>query len=747
MLTVVLSGLRARWASFLGGFVALALGVGLLTTMGLGLSATFHAPERSPQRFASSPVVVQGRDQLVLDVLRGPETASVALPLDRPQPVDKEVLRELRARWTVTTGAGSPRADGPRATSPDAVGVDGPADEVRALVGDRAQVLTGADRVRADPDPERDARALTALNALLGTAGGVTAFVSVFVVASTFAFAVALRRREFGLLRTAGATPGQVRRLLLAEAAALGVIASATGCALGALGAPLLARTLVDGGLAPAWFTIGGAGGAGWPFHAAFWTGVTVALCGAVAASRRAGEVGPTAALRDADVDTDTLPLGRALLGTGLLLAGAGLLAWTYATEPSELLKRKTYTTLPMLLTGGVALLSPLLVRPAARLLRLPGAVATLVRENSAASVRRTAAVAAPVLVTVALAGTLFGSATTVTHTRGTEGRQQTTAQYVVTGSALRPVPAPAGTLLSPTATTSLFARDGDEAVVKYGARAVTDPAAFAALAHLPVVAGDLRDLDDRSIVVNEEFAHHRVGETIDVWRADGTGPVRLRIAAVLALGTGDNGPYITRAHAPDAPVDRIDARADGDTATEQRGLGASGGGGRAVEQGPETSSGGDTATEQALKASGGTVRTADAWAAANHPTSTPQTRLGMILVLGIALLYTVIGLANTLLMATSVRGPELASLRLAGATRAQILRTVTGEATLAVAIGTVLGLAVTAAVLGTLAAALSALSAPVALALPLTPLAASTALCTLVALASSALPAWRLTR
>lgn len=236
MLTVVLSGLRARWASFLGGFVALALGVGLLTTMGLGLSATLHAPERAPQRFASSPVVVQGRDRLTLDVRRGPETVPVTQRLDRPQPVDRELLRELRARWTVTTSGGPDAANGPG--GPDAVGVDAPVAEVRALVGDRAQVLTGAERRHADPDPDRDADALVALNALLGTSGGVTAFVSVFVVASTFAFGVALRRREFGLLRTAGATPGQVRRLLLAEAAALGVLASAAGCALGGLGAP-----------------------------------------------------------------------------------------------------------------------------------------------------------------------------------------------------------------------------------------------------------------------------------------------------------------------------------------------------------------------------------------------------------------------------------------------------------------------------------------------------------------------------
>ncbi|MFB7359401.1 ABC transporter permease [Streptomyces gardneri] len=706
MLSVVLSGLRARWASFLGGFLALALGVGLLTTMGLGLSATFHAPERSPQRFASSPVVVQGQDRLTLDVRRGPDTVPVSQRLDRPQPVDKELVRELRTRWPLTESGG-----------PDAVGLDAPADEVRALVGDRAQVLTGDARRNADPDPERDAQALVGLNALLGTTGGVTAFVSVFVVASTFAFAVALRRREFGLLRTAGATPGQVRRMLLAEATALGVLASAAGCALGAAGAPLLARALVDGGLAPEWFAVGDAV---WPFHLAFWTGLTVALAGAVAASRRAGKVGPTAALREADVDTDVLPLGRALLGAGLLLTGLGLLVWTYATEPSELLKRKTYTTLPMLLIGGVALLSPLLVRPVARLLRLRGAVGTLVRENSAASVRRTAAVAAPVLVTVALAGTLFGSAASVTQTRGVEAREQTAAQYVVSGDELKPVAAaalPAGAVVSPTASTSLFVRDGAEAVVKYGARAVADPAAFAELARLPVVAGDLRDLDDRSIVVNEEFERHRIGETVEIWRADGSGPVRLRVVAVLALGTGDNGPFVTRANAPGAPLDRIEA------------------------------SGGGAATARALEASGGTVRTAAAWAAADHPASSPQTRLGMILVLGIALVYTVIGLANTLLMATSVRGGELASLRLAGATRAQILRVVTGEAVLATAIGALLGLAVTAAVLGTLGAGLASLSAPVALVLPWAVVGAAAAVCATVAVASSALPAWRLTR
>ncbi|MFJ9807763.1 FtsX-like permease family protein [Streptomyces sp. NPDC101158] len=751
MLTVVLAGLRARWASFVGGFTALTLGVGLVAVMGLGLSATLRAPERAPERFASSPVVVQGRDRIAVEVRHGPGTAVVTTPLDRPQPVDRELLRELRARWTVTTSAtdttapaapapappAPPAAPAPSAApaapaagiplaaaptdGPDAVGVDAPAAEVRALVGDRARVLTGAERRAVDPEAARDAQALVTLNALLGTAGGVTTFVSVFVVASTFAFAVALRRREYGLLRMAGATPGQVRRMLLAEATGVGIAASAAGCLLGAWGASRLARVLVNGGAAPSWFAID-PGAAAWPYHLAFWTGTTVALAGALAASRRAGRVGPTAALREADVDADVLPRGRALLGAGLLLTGVGLMVWTCVTEPSELLKRKTYTTQPMLLITGVALLSPLLVRPAARAVRLWGATGMLVRENSAAAVRRTAAVAAPVLVTVALAGTLLGSAATVTGAKAAEARRQTTAAYVTTpGKALplpasrpssvppAPSPVPRGSVAA-TGATSVFVREGAEALVKYGARAVADPAAWASYARLPVVAGDLRKLDDGSIVVNEEFERRTVGETVEVWRADGRGPVRLRVVAVLAKGTGANGPYVTWANAPGAMVDRIDA-------------------------------------DRPVRVPGGTVRTAGAWAAATHPTTTPQTRLGLLLVLGIALVYTVIALANTLLMATSVRGPELTALRLAGATRAQVLRVVAGESLLATAIGAVLGLAVTALCLGTLGTGLAALSAPVALAVPWGALGAAAGVCAAVATAAATVPAWRLSR
>lgn len=201
MLTVALAALRTRWTTLIGTFVALALGVGLVTTMGLGLASTFGAPDRKPQRFAASPVVVKGIDTLTVRVRRGPSTAHVTRRLAHPHPVDIKLLRDLAALGPVARD-GQDIGGGP-----DAVGVDAPVAEVRRVVGDRAEVLTGDERRRADPVTARDAEALSAVNALLGTAGSVTAFVSVFVVASTFAFAVALRRREFGLLRTAGATP------------------------------------------------------------------------------------------------------------------------------------------------------------------------------------------------------------------------------------------------------------------------------------------------------------------------------------------------------------------------------------------------------------------------------------------------------------------------------------------------------------------------------------------------------------
>ncbi|MFD6415875.1 FtsX-like permease family protein [Streptomyces sp. NPDC060194] len=695
LLTLVWAGLRTRWVTLAGSFVALSLGVGLVAATGLGLAATADGP---------APATAL-RDTLQVRVERGPGAAYVTRPLAHPQPVDRVSTAGKAGR----DGVAGP-ADG---TEHDGGGPGGPGDRSTPGAGVKAHdrdALAAAHRA-AGSSVERlpygtggDGEAVLAVQATLGTAGGVTAFVAAFVVASTFAFAVALRRREFALLRLAGATAGQVRRTVTAEAAVVGALAAAAGCGLGALGAPELARLLVDGGIAPRWFAITGAHT--WPYHLAFWTGLSVSLLASYAAARRAGRTGAAEAMREASLDRGVLPVARLVVGTALLLGAAALIAYTLATDPDELLKRKTYTTRPMLLITGAALLTPLLVRPLTRLLRLPGAVGTLVRENTAAAVRRTSAVAAPVLVTVALAGSMLGTADSVADAKAAEARQQLAPSHlVVTGDDLRPVDVP-GAVLSPSASTVVLTREEGTALVRTEARAVTSPAALAATRALPVVAGDVRDLDDSSIVVNEEWQRHTVGDHVDVWLGDGR-PVRLRIAAVLALGTGDNGAYVTRANVPTAAVDRIDVRV-GDASS--------------------------TRAAAALAATGGKVRTVPDLLADTRPASAPHTRLGFWLVLGIALLYTVISLANTLVMAESVRGPELRALRLAGATRSQIRRVLAGEALLSVTLGATLGLAVTAANLGTLALALRAITAPAVVGVPWGAVAVAAGVCGVVA-------------
>ncbi|MGQ4361610.1 ABC transporter permease [Streptomyces sp. SAS_272] len=807
MLSTTLCTLRTRWVTFVGSFVALSLGVALIAVMGLALASSLDAPERGPERFAAAPVVVKGQDTLRVPTSIGERDQKLAQP--RAVPADAVArLRDLgtvvqdrsfavRAQggpadlvghpwptaafapyrlaagrapaaadevvvsgdWArpgarVRTDGGAVRVVGAVAgpgfenavfytaaraaelspRSPQLVVDADPAAVREAVRGDEGvQVLTGDARRYADADPDRDREALTAMNAMFGTAGGVTGFVSVFVVASTFAFTVAQRRREFGLLRTAGATPGQIRRMVVCEALAVGVLASAAGCALGSRAAPGLAEWAVDERLAPGWFAIGDHA---WPFHAAFWTGLSVALCGVLAASWRAGRTGPAEALREASVDARPMTRGRRLFGAALLVAAAVTLVWALATNPGELLQRKTYVSRPMLLITAVALLAPALVRRPTRLIawlpsRLPGAGGMLARENAAAGVRRTAAVAAPVLVTVALAGSLLGATATLDEARATEVRERTAADLVVTSAGdagfdaatVRRLRGVSGVEVSPSSSSAVYVLEDGVALVRSEARAV-EPRPFAATARLPLAAGTVTALDDDSIIVNEEWEKHTVGERVDVWLGDGTRR-SLRIAAVMTVGTGDNGVYVTPRNAVGAPVDRVEARlADGaDVHAVATGL------------------------RQALRGSGGEVVTRDAWVRAMDPQTDRTTRMGFFLVLGIALLYTGISLANTMVMATSDRSRELAVLRLAGATRWQVLRLVGAEALMVVVVGGLLGALVAGLELVGMWGALGLCSVWTSVEMPWATLAAVLGACAVLAVISAVVPAGLLLR
>src|SRR4051794_39870123 len=109
----------------------------------------------------------------------------------------------------------------------NAIGIVGPARaaDLRAPgveVRDRAQAAA-ADA--GDPDVERRG----SLVPLFGTMGAIAGAVALFVVAGTFALAIAQRRRETAVLRALGASPRQVRRLIAGEALIVSLAAGALG--------------------------------------------------------------------------------------------------------------------------------------------------------------------------------------------------------------------------------------------------------------------------------------------------------------------------------------------------------------------------------------------------------------------------------------------------------------------------------------------------------------------------------------
>ncbi|GAA3412188.1 ABC transporter permease [Streptosporangium vulgare] len=571
----------------------------------------------------------------------------------------------------------------------------------REVTGDRGEVLSGEARAALEPlDDARirwiGAQVLTAMVILAG-------FVSIFVVASTFAFGVARRRRELGLLRAVGATPRQIRRMMYGEALAVGAIAALTGVSLGAALAPVLGDLLVEVGFQPATFAVRMRA---WPPAAAFAGGLVVAGLGVWSASRRAAGVRPLEALRDAEVDERPMPRGRWISGAVCTLGGLAAAVAGLTTGAAEMVPYVIY--IAMALIVGLTLLAPALIPPVIRmvtwpLIRLRGATGLLVRENSLAAVRRTASTAAPVLATV-------GFAVLVT------GMVQTTAAAYGTG---RTATLQAGAVVLPSGTPGLSDAVGGVSALPtavYG-ETVTVPAAgvtpevLARSGTPKMISGSLGDLRGETMVVREWLAEEtgwRPGDVADITFEDGR-TVALRVVGVMA-----EAPFsmllprqLVRAHDPSALADEAYLPYPVPMAGE---LGA-----RVV----------DLAT-YAVEADAEEDRLV--W-------------IFTLLLVATSAGYTAVAIANTLMMATASRTRDLTALRLAGATNRQVLGVMAAESALVVAIGTALGTMVALPALLRMRAGLAtSIGAPVPLVVPWPVILALVVACLLLAAVTSML-------
>ncbi|MEV0274610.1 FtsX-like permease family protein [Hamadaea sp. NPDC050747] len=274
--------------------------------------------------------------------------------------------------------------------------------DIERVVGERGAVVTGDARKVLEPEHDARIRWLgTQLLVAMATLGG---FVTVFVVAGTFALQAAHRRRELALLRLVGATPGQIRRLIAGEALLIGVTAAATGALLSTVAAPLLGRFLVRSGLENPDLVVRPTAG---PILVAVVVGVVVGLAGSWSAARRSARVRPMEALLDAAVESRAMtPLRWISAGAATVLTGV-MAVLTASADASHRVDNALFTAMAAIVAATAW--APVILGPLARLvtwplLRLQGATGMLVRGEIQTATRRTAATAAPIIATVGLA-------------------------------------------------------------------------------------------------------------------------------------------------------------------------------------------------------------------------------------------------------------------------------------------------------------------------------------------------------
>jgi putative ABC transport system permease protein len=180
----------------------------------------------------------------------------------------------------------------------------------------------------------------------------VALFTGAFLVYSVLSLSIARRAQQFALLGVLGLTPGQRRRLVLAESLVLGALGSAAGIALGA-GLADVGLQVLGGDLGGGYFS-GVAPDLQWSSTAA----VTYALLGTAAAG--AGGWLPALAAQRLPLAQTLKGLGSGLVGPrghalGLvMIACAALLA---LLPPVQGIPLGAYLSVGLLLVGGITVL------------------------------------------------------------------------------------------------------------------------------------------------------------------------------------------------------------------------------------------------------------------------------------------------------------------------------------------------------------------------------------------------------
>ncbi|WP_030974157.1 FtsX-like permease family protein [Streptomyces sp. NRRL S-1824] len=588
----------------------------------------------------------------------------------------------------------------------------------RALKGTTAQVATGGDRGPVEFLDAGGAR--TKLVSMGGAMGGTSLLVAILVVVGTFALSIQQRHRELALLRAVAATSCQIRRLLGREALIVGAAAGVLGSLAGLPLATWLHSRFIDMGAISA--NLERTAGI-FPAFAA----VAVTLLGAWAAARISGRriarIRPAEAMAESAVERDRPARGRIAAGL-VLLAGGGVLVAVLSGLHTEAASTPVTFLSVVVLATAVSLLGPLLIRMASALLagplRLAGFGGTLATANIRGNSTRMAAVVTPLTLLIGMTCTVLFVQPTLGSAARTQAREGTRATWVL-GAQGPGIPSVAAetvrTTQGVTAATEVVRTTVRVGLDKYQAQGVTQ-AGLSRTWDPEVTGGSLADFAaDPGTAAVSELAAERLGlhpgSTLEVHLGDGT-PATLTVAAVYARGLGFGDLTL--------PHDLVTRHMDNPLAATVLVAGDSDRGRLAA----------------ALKKWPGIAVLAPATADRLQADRQQENAEVNYLAMGLILAFTAIAVVNTLAMSVSERIKEFAMLRLAGATRRQVLRMLRIEALSILLIAAVLGTGIALAVLTAFSIGMTGSASPTVMPVAYATVVGAAALLVLVA---SALP------
>jgi putative ABC transport system permease protein len=519
--------------------------------------------------------------------------------------------------------------------------------------------------------------------------GFIAVFVGSFTIMNTLSITVAQRSRELAMLRTIGASRRQVLRSVVGEAAAMGAAASVVGIVAGLGLAALLQSVLASAGLdLPQTGTVFALR----TVIVSLIVGIGVTVLAGLGPAMRATRVSPVTVLREG-AEIPPSRIGRhatliagvvtavslVVLGLGLFAGGIGPQGRLALLAPGALL-----------LFVGVALVSPRLVTPLARVLGAParrfgGSAGALARDNAMRNPGRTAATAAALMIGIALVAfvAVLGQGMR-TSTKGSL-EKSLRGDYVLVGQDdWSPIDSGAAKVAGKVPGVQLATGIAQDTGKAFGGRTVVDgvdPRGINQVYGSPWKEGSddsMAALSHGGAVVTDKFAddHHlKQGSRFELTTAKGD-PLQLRVAGV-------------------SKPDRFNPLALGDVTIDRKAFDA----GFATKRDRYAFVKGDSDALSGLRSALAPfpdvkVQTDEAFV--TQQSAWVSQILGIFYVLlGLCVVVSLFGIVNTLALSVLERTRELGMLKAIGMTRRQVRRMVRHESIVTALIGATLGIVV----------------------------------------------------